>query len=236
MIDKLFALDFGFNVPSISNFLVKLFTPEFKEFRKGFRPKPSKTDSACADIKASISDAYLLKDLKKELLSINTNELVAVNGKFVNREHNKDYYDYLTKVAETVVSYFPSGIESYNCTLIESGKSAKFGTGFAISLPKLFKPLLPVYKIYNRSGLGINFKLTITNIVGIIDKGYLEEIVVSLSNNSKHLHIITDGARIAQGEYSVVIDQCIYTDDEVLVESFTTDYDREGGIGSSNVM
>ena len=77
---------------------------------------------------------------------------------------------------------------------MHSGDSHAFPLGFAIALPFGVCGLLAP-----RSGLGIK-QIHLSNLVGIIDSDYQGEIVVNLTNNSRHPvpFEIKKGDRIAQ--------------------------------------
>jgi dUTPase len=223
------------NTEAVSNFLTNLVRPEFIEFREGFRPVPSKADSACADIRTSIQSG-LPKKAFESFIYYERIRTIYINGKKFQPERQEHQDDFNLRILELMHSSYYIVEDEYKARIIAPNQSLKFGTGFAISLPKLIEPFLAVYKIYSRSGMGINCNLTITNDVGIIDKGYHDEIIVSLENTSDYYHIITDGARVAQGEYGIVINQGIWKSEDVVVEKFTSDYERGGGIGSSGTL
>jgi|TARA_R110002020_G_C15656120_1_gene716235 dUTP pyrophosphatase len=107
------------------------------------------------------------------------------------------------------------------------GDQEEFSLGFSISLPfGSFGLLAP------RSSLGIQ-RIHLSNLVGIIDSDYQGELVVNLTNNSRHPEPfkIKAGDRIAQ---LVVLPFC-HADWDI-VTKFSNESDRgDGGFGSTGV-
>jgi dUTP pyrophosphatase len=77
--------------------------------------------------------------------------------------------------------------------VLEPGKRALIPTGFAIELPRGYEA-----QVRPRSGLALNFGVTVLNSPGTIDADYRGEIGVILINLGSHPFEITRGARIAQ--------------------------------------
>jgi dUTP pyrophosphatase len=122
--------------------------------------------------------------------------------------------------------------------LLKPGETVLVDSGFKLLLPKPselktpFKGFVPVYQIVPRSGLACKHNIVVTNSPGIIDSGYRDWVKVSLTNNGKNYHAFSHGARIAQGLYSLVIDQTgnqVTTSEEAVDESQR----GEGGFGST---
>lgn len=77
--------------------------------------------------------------------------------------------------------------------VLEPGGRALIPTGFAIELPKGYEA-----QVRPRSGLALNFGVTVLNSPGTIDADYRGEIGVILINLGNHPFEIKRGARIAQ--------------------------------------
>jgi deoxyuridine 5'-triphosphate nucleotidohydrolase len=120
-------------------------------------------------------------------------------------------------------------------TVLSPGQVSTVCSGFKIELPDLSKiegcPYVATYKIMPRSGLAIKCKLTVINSPGIIDAGYRDWVGIGLFNQGPISHVITHGARVAQGLYELVVRQDWEVED--LIFSDLTTSDRVGGFGSS---
>jgi dUTP pyrophosphatase len=116
-------------------------------------------------------------------------------------------------------------LRALNDAELYPGEQAEFPLGFAISLPfGTFALLAP------RSSLGVQ-RIHLSNLVGIIDSDYQGEILVNLTNNSRHPEPfkIKKGNRIAQ----LVILPFAHAAWNV-VPNFTYETDRgSGGFGST---
>ncbi len=77
--------------------------------------------------------------------------------------------------------------------VLEPGGRALIPTGFAIALPKGYEA-----QVRPRSGLALNFGVTVLNSPGTIDADYRGEIGVILINLGSRPFEIKRGARIAQ--------------------------------------
>jgi dUTP pyrophosphatase len=77
--------------------------------------------------------------------------------------------------------------------VLKPGERALIPTGFAIELPKGYEG-----QIRPRSGLALNFGVTVLNSPGTIDADYRGEIGVVLVNLGNRPFSVTRGARIAQ--------------------------------------
>ncbi|MDR1002134.1 MAG: dUTP diphosphatase [Oscillospiraceae bacterium] len=78
--------------------------------------------------------------------------------------------------------------------ILEAGKRVLIPTGIAIEMPSSDYAAL----VLGRSGLGINYGITLSNSVGLIDSDYRGEIQVGLSNFSDEPYTIAPNERIAQ--------------------------------------
>jgi dUTP pyrophosphatase len=77
--------------------------------------------------------------------------------------------------------------------VLEPGARALVPTGFAIELPRGYEA-----QVRPRSGLALNFGVTVLNSPGTIDADYRGEIGVILINLGSQPFVIKRGARIAQ--------------------------------------
>lgn len=77
---------------------------------------------------------------------------------------------------------------------IEPGDLVKIPTGISIGLPNSSYVAL----IFARSGLAVNYGITLSNGVGVVDSDYRGEIMVGLCNLSKKPYTIKPQERIAQ--------------------------------------
>jgi dUTP pyrophosphatase len=77
--------------------------------------------------------------------------------------------------------------------VLQPGERALVPTGFAIELPKGYEA-----QVRPRSGLALNFGVTVLNSPGTIDADYRGEIGVILVNFGNRPFAITRGVRIAQ--------------------------------------
>jgi len=80
-----------------------------------------------------------------------------------------------------------------NKTVLEPGKSSLIPTGIFLEIPKGYE-----VQIRPRSGLALNFQITVLNTPGTIDSDYRNEIKVILINHSDKPFIIEPKMRIAQ--------------------------------------
>ena len=81
-----------------------------------------------------------------------------------------------------------------NCDyVLEPGQSALIGTGLMISLPSGYEA-----QIRPKSGIAVNYAVTVLNTPGTIDSGYRGEVGVILINHGKRQFPIKKGMKIAQ--------------------------------------
>lgn len=86
-----------------------------------------------------------------------------------------------------------AALETNADVVLEPGGRALIPTGFAIELPKGYEA-----QVRPRSGLALDFGVTVLNSPGTIDADYRGEIGVLLVNLGSHPFEIKRGARIAQ--------------------------------------
>jgi len=77
--------------------------------------------------------------------------------------------------------------------ILPPGERALIPTGFAMALPQGYEA-----QVRPRSGLALNYGITVLNSPGTIDSDYRGEIGVILLNTGKAAFTIVRGARIAQ--------------------------------------
>jgi dUTP pyrophosphatase len=94
-----------------------------------------------------------------------------------------------------LVAALATGIE----IVLHPGERALIPTGFALELPRGYEA-----QIRPRSGLALNFGVTVLNSPGTIDADFRGEIGVILVNHGNHSFSIVRGARIAQLVVSAV--------------------------------
>ena len=109
--------------------------------------------------------------------------------------------------------------------VIEPGRIALIGTGFAMALPHGFEA-----QIRPRSGLAVKHGVTIVNAPGTIDSDYRGEVKVGLINLGNAPHTIKRGERIAQ----MVIQQVFQPRIRQVEELDATQRDC-GGFGSTGL-
>jgi dUTP pyrophosphatase len=121
---------------------------------------------------------------------------------------------------------FASLDEDVNEVVLGPNSSIKINTGIKVSIPEGY-----YIQLYSRSGFAAKFAVTLTNSVGVIDPGYVDEIVVMLTNHGGKALTIKQGERIAQCVLCKVPE--IVWDE---VDEFSEDtFDRGGGLGSTGV-
>ena len=107
---------------------------------------------------------------------------------------------------------------------IPPGGRALIPTGLKFDIPENHS-----LRLHPRSGLSFKHGLNLSNCEGVIDEDYIEEVFVSVCNNSSTPIIIKHGDRICQGE--LVLDSRCAID---LTESPpTAKSNRSGGFGST---
>lgn len=114
--------------------------------------------------------------------------------------------------------------DTKNSCLLQPGASAVFHTGLKMSTPSNWALL-----IYPRSSTGIKKNMMLSNTVAVIDTAtYRGEILISITNNSNNLRVVSDGDRLVQGMF-VPIQNVAFNRVDKLDDTIR----GEGGIGSS---
>lgn len=83
---------------------------------------------------------------------------------------------------------------------LDPGEMKSIDTGIRLKLPKGIEA-----QIRPRSGLALNYGITVLNSPGTIDQGYRREMKVILINHGKEPYIIQKGDKIAQLVFSTVL-------------------------------
>jgi dUTP pyrophosphatase len=122
-----------------------------------------------------------------------------VDGKKQSHLSRKEFTDLVAK-AGGAVFLLPG-----QTVLVNSGFKVALNDFSELGAP--WNSLVGYYQIVSRSGLAHKHNIVVTNSPGIIDSGYRDWVKVSLTNRGKDYHCFTHGARIAQGIYSVAVDQ-----------------------------
>lgn len=101
---------------------------------------------------------------------------------------------------------------------------AAIGTGLSMEIPKGYE-----LQIRAKSGLALNFGVTVLNGIGTIDAGYRGEIKVILINHSDSPYHIQKGQKIAQITLAPVT-KCLFAQKEL-----TATFRGVGGFGSTGL-
>lgn len=108
---------------------------------------------------------------------------------------------------------------------IEARSWALVKTGLRIAVPEGYEA-----QVRPRSGLALNYGLTVLNTPGTVDSGYRGEIGVLVMNHNERAVTIKEGERIAQLVICPVI-RAVFTPVEELPDSER----GSGGFGSTGV-
>lgn len=94
-----------------------------------------------------------------------------------------------------------AGMDIYSCedVLIIAGKTKIISTGLSFEIPYGFE-----MQIRPKSGLSLNFGLTILNSPGTLDAGYRGELKILVFNTSDKDYEVKKGQKIAQGIVSKI--------------------------------
>lgn len=194
-------------------------------------PSKSNDSDAGYDFKACI-----LEDGSEEILHLLENALLARQECFfINGKKEDLIFEDSISTQKQALKIWNALAKKYSITkgralAIASETSAAISSGIKIKM-QTSRHMNNVLQMYSRSGLACNCGLTLVNHVGIIDQGYNDkEIIMKFKNDSLALHIITDGARVAQGIFTTALKA-----DFVEVQEWETDEDRGGGFGSTGV-
>ena len=109
--------------------------------------------------------------------------------------------------------------------VIQPSESALIRTGIIIQLPPHTEA-----QVRPRSGLALNYNVTVLNSPGTIDHGYRGEVKVILINHGKVPFNVEEGMKIAQ-----MVIQPVLNVDVQKVEELTETHRGEGGFGSTGV-
>lgn len=77
--------------------------------------------------------------------------------------------------------------------VLRPGQREPIPTGIRLAIPRGFAGL-----ILPRSGLALQYGVTVANSPGLIDSGYRGEVIVVLANHGEERFIVQSGERIAQ--------------------------------------
>ncbi len=110
---------------------------------------------------------------------------------------------------------------------VKPGESKLIKTGISLELPKNTE-----VQIRPKSGLALNYGITVLNSPGTIDEGYRGEIKIILINHSKNDFIVKEGMKIAQ-----MVLKPIYKVNIIKVDEINNETQRgEKGFGSSGIV
>lgn len=138
------------------------------------------------------------------------------------RPHKLEYKTLLSSGIDVPALLINQNGESYEMT-IASGKRAAIPTGYACKLNPSYE-----LQIRPRSGLALNYGVTVLNTPATIDADYEGHIMVILINHGEHDFVIKDGDRIAQFVISPVVREFDY-------QNMTSPQRGENGFGSTGL-
>lgn len=196
---------------------------------------------ACADNSVDISEKYnvLRNQIKWYLASKSTLVVpVFVDGieYFWNElellDSKEDIIPANTRT-QSFIGWVLGKVDEKNFEVILPGKTKLISTGLKVKMDLAPPGYNHVMLLYPRSGLATKCDLKLANSVGVTDQDYNnDEVKLAVRNESDKMHIITDGARIAQALFQRVLDVNI---EVVAPEDWDVSTDRLGGFGSSGV-
>lgn len=115
---------------------------------------------------------------------------------------------------------------SFQDAWVPPKQTVVFGTGLVFDIPEGYKLVLQV-----RSSTGIKRNLMLSNIEGIIDSDYTDELKIALYNRNSYISChISQGDVLVQGSIEKVIQADIFES----YKKVTQKTDRVGGIGSTD--
>lgn len=125
---------------------------------------------------------------------------------------------------------YSAGADLFACIeqplTIKKGETVKIPTGISAEPEDMNTVLL----IYARSGLAVNYGISLANCVGVIDSDYRGEIIVPLTNTSDNDFTVEPDMRIAQ----LVVTPVIIP--EIIESDSLSDSERgSGGFGSTGI-
>ena len=106
---------------------------------------------------------------------------------------------------------------------ISPGERVLVATGIAVAIPEGFAGF-----VLPRSGLAVNFGVTIINAPGLIDSGYRGELKVGVVNHGSETFSIGKGDRIAQ-----LVIMAVASPEFVEVDNLDATPRGDGGFGST---
>ncbi|HEX3073977.1 MAG TPA: dUTP diphosphatase [Ignavibacteriales bacterium] len=120
-----------------------------------------------------------------------------------------------------------AGLDLYSIErkTIQPGESTSIRTGIMIQLPPNTEA-----QVRPRSGLALNYAVTVLNSPGTIDHGYRGEVKVILINHGKAPFEVEEGMKIAQ-----LVIQSVLTVDVTAVDELSETRRGEGGFGSTGI-
>lgn len=150
--------------------------------------------------------------------------LKKVEVKIIRTDSRNPLPEYKTFGAAGMDLYasLPDKVDQIN---LAPGGQAIISVGIKVSIPVGYE-----LQLRARSGNAANYSVTLSNGIGTIDHGYLNDIGVILINHGNKMFIIKQGDRIAQAVLSEV--PAVEWRE---VDSFSDDYNRSGGFGSTGV-
>lgn len=125
---------------------------------------------------------------------------------------------------------YSAGADLFACIeqplTIKKGETVKIPTGISAEPEDMNTVLL----MYARSGLAVNYGISLANCVGVIDSDYRGEIIVPLTNTSDNDFTVEPDMRIAQ----LVVTPVIIP--EIIESDSLSDSERgSGGFGSTGI-
>lgn len=137
----------------------------------------------------------------------------------------KTRYNYENKGLESLLYTEGDSPENWSIEL-PPFSSTLVTTGWACGIPAGYR-----LDINSRSGLSTKHRINLSNSVGVIDSGYLDQVYIPLQNNSAKPYKISHEDRVAQ----MHLEKVVPTDLEVVfsVDALSDVEDRFGGFGSS---
>lgn len=117
-------------------------------------------------------------------------------------------------------------IFSVDKKVIKSGESDLIRTGISVELPENTE-----IQLRPKSGLALNYGITLLNSPGTIDEGYRGEIKVVIINHGKEDFLVDEGMKIAQ-----MVLKPVYKVNVIQIENINCETERgKNGFGSSGI-
>lgn len=209
-------------------FLVYSYPPKIWVEDEMFIPESQREGDAGADLKADLSkeeDTWFADSMCMKGVSSGKGR-VYINGKEIKGKDIESVKEELLALGISI---------SADAVLLAPGELKIIPAGFHIQMPLLPDPWVAQYKVVGRSGLAGAKRLCISNSPGIIDSGYTGPVLMAVENRSEDWHVITHGARIAQGLYEIAVDQRKVGFNRVdSLDEFSKTTRGSGGFGSTS--